>query len=956
MQAACQQFLWYTFAAIFDSCRSIADCQGRGDNPRLQQTARDNSCRLAPRTTGQGNPLAPQCKETDSHLAPQGKETHSQPAPQGKETHSHPAPQGKETHSHPAHGVRKPTRTPHYGVRKPTPTPHHRVRKPTRTPHDGVRKPTRTPHHRVRKPIRTPHNRVRKPIRTPHHRVRKPTRSPHHRVRKPTRTPHQRADEKQQAEDKTNNTLKNQRTETADGNVTHSQLLPAKTDDNETLSSDCEDSAAISSEGNSTVDSFNAEGTSIVTVSRRTTHTYFAHFEDSIQPDTGTTNKFQTFVSTGKGSHVSVLRDFAVQSKMTTGTAALNATRPWTPKDRNTNQSQWTMLHRLEFTSTVSGSESSETSTADDAVIRTSPLNGTSTEVHVEPHQTRFSTAGDVRNENKLSVSPQTTSRKADIPQTRTYIRNLTLSSINISACFRKEKPLNFYASEGFVSYNFNDVDNNQNSSDFFVAVRFCRLKFHVPDGLVVHVQDIKIQASRAYLHVHDDRGTCLAYFGVKDRLLTEQVVYSHGKSVHIMIESVKMGLFGYVQTPGWDGRSTYPDNTNIWLLIRFHKRTTVMVSFQAFDLDISNDFMAVDFNGSCPFNFSEHYQADAATPPQFLYNCENNSWSKFGMYVYFRSDCGNNGYFTGFRMLFSIHTPRALPEQLPDGKWNCSVPYWFTFQHHFRCDFRQDCVNGEDERECFYKNHTCGEGWVLLEGKCYLYVRDKQRLSWNDASAACHDRGGYLASLNTPDEYLAVMRFLAGRSDGDVYIGLQSPSPVLPPIYHTTPRWSDGTMAYYVIVANSQDRPFCAYFARFLANGVLEPSYVECWYKHTEYYLCELETAAVNTAKSDSEESGIVTTTPPFRMSESTVLYTECPAGHLTHNFLACDVQSACWSRDDPSVSCLAPLFTCTNGYERVHYTFVCDYRPDCSDASDEDFCVLPPCQVTEFSCGNKQ
>ncbi|KAK7475462.1 hypothetical protein BaRGS_00033281, partial [Batillaria attramentaria] len=110
------------------------------------------------------------------------------------------------------------------------------------------------------------------------------------------------------------------------------------------------------------------------------------------------------------------------------------------------------------------------------------------------------------------------------------------------------------------------------------------------------------------------------------------------------------------------------------------------------------------------------------------------------------------------------------------------------------------------------------------------------------------------------------------------------------------------------------------------------------------------------NTAKPDREESGIVISTPTLWMSNSTIPYTQCPAGHVTHDFLACDAQSACWSRDDPSVSCLAPLFTCTNGFERVHYTFVCDYRPDCSDASDENFCVFPTCRMSEFSCGNKQ
>ena len=89
------------------------------------------------------------------------------------------------------------------------------------------------------------------------------------------------------------------------------------------------------------------------------------------------------------------------------------------------------------------------------------------------------------------------------------------------------------------------------------------------------------------------------------------------------------------------------------------------------------------------------------------------------------------------------------------------------------------------------------------------------------------------------------------------------------------------------------------------------------------------------------------------------------CPSGHVTLKLLACDVQSACWARfmDSQASSCdaaltpLPPSFTCTNGVERVPYTLVCDHRPDCSDNSDENFCVFPSCRLLgRLQCTNKQ
>ena len=105
---------------------------------------------------------------------------------------------------------------------------------------------------------------------------------------------------------------------------------------------------------------------------------------------------------------------------------------------------------------------------------------------------------------------------------------------------------------------------------------------------------------------------------------------------------------------------------------------------------------------------------------------------------------------------------------------------------------------------------------------------------------------------------------------------------------------------------------------------------------------------------------------------------HVSCPRGHLTLPAFACDVTSFCWashlvlfSRDreswelPPSSLCpvtwrlasLPPSYACAEGAEYVPYTLVCDYRQDCLDGSDENFCVFPACDFAyQFQCRNKQ
>ena len=126
-------------------------------------------------------------------------------------------------------------------------------------------------------------------------------------------------------------------------------------------------------------------------------------------------------------------------------------------------------------------------------------------------------------------------------------------------------------------------------------------------------------------------------------------------------------------------------------------------------------------------------------------------------------------------------------------------------------------------------------------------------------------------------------------------------------------------------------------------------------------HIMCEVNTAPQSTVHNEESSTGIELQSLGEHNLSSPVSLVGCPFGHTARDFLACDIRSKCWSRD--ATECPAPLtplppsFTCTNGVERVPYTLVCDIRPDCSDDSDETFCVYPPCDLPgALQCNDKE
>ena len=132
------------------------------------------------------------------------------------------------------------------------------------------------------------------------------------------------------------------------------------------------------------------------------------------------------------------------------------------------------------------------------------------------------------------------------------------------------------------------------------------------------------------------------------------------------------------------------------------------------------------------------------------------------------------NAYSRGFRIQFAYRSWKL--KKIRDELWNCSVPtFKQDYASYFPCDGLLNCVHGEDERDCPYTNtKECGIGQWWLGGRCYEYVVDTVT-TWPRASLACQERGGYLVSLNSPEEWRVLEDMLSRVQTGDMYVGLRS-------------------------------------------------------------------------------------------------------------------------------------------------------------------------------------
>lgn len=125
-----------------------------------------------------------------------------------------------------------------------------------------------------------------------------------------------------------------------------------------------------------------------------------------------------------------------------------------------------------------------------------------------------------------------------------------------------------------------------------------------------------------------------------------------------------------------------------------------------------------------------------------------------------------------------------------------------------------------------------------------------------------------------------------------------------------------------------------------------------------TVSFLCELPSRSTNRRPHLPDSTiRLLTSTAGQRHR-----FVQCESETLTLSHLACDSLTGCFRSGHVAAPCafpmtpLPPSFECSGSVQRLSYTLVCDFRSDCTDNSDEDFCVFPLCPPGQFPCGNKQ
>ncbi|KAK7466723.1 hypothetical protein BaRGS_00037165, partial [Batillaria attramentaria] len=421
--------------------------------------------------------------------------------------------------------------------------------------------------------------------------------------------------------------------------------------------------------------------------------------------------------------------------------------------------------------------------------------------------------------------------------------------------------------------------------------------------------------------------------------------------------------LAGYIQTPGWSSGKKYKPNMDSCVTLYSPRSYDIMTSLLARDtgpLFFSDDTLIMTRTENCKYTESV----------ELLSFSEHRLIHSEAISVRFRSDYSSQH--AGFKFIFSFHNQSALPQRLPDGKWNCSVPHWADFQQHFLCTLYPECAGGEDDVVCFSRQDECGLLVVFPKKKCFAYVESNDLwsqmntsdlTSWREAREVCANRKMRLPSFETKQEHTVfyrVLNVLPGRIMA-FYIGLES---MTEPLYRRIWRLSSGVTAYNIYVIKEEDeldhyQPLCGMFSIDIFQEI-KADPVNCMHKQEADIICESTEEQLHSAITGQVETTHLQA-PVIGPNAGGVDLIVCPKNHSTHTFLACDVHSYCWLDDDGNcvtpMTPLPPSFQCANQIERVPYSLVCDYREDCGDGSDENVCVFSACLSSDqYLCGNKQ
>ncbi|KAK7474673.1 hypothetical protein BaRGS_00034097, partial [Batillaria attramentaria] len=317
----------------------------------------------------------------------------------------------------------------------------------------------------------------------------------------------------------------------------------------------------------------------------------------------------------------------------------------------------------------------------------------------------------------------------------RTFDQHIAFTTENITECFVNEADLTFHAYGGEIL--FEKLDNRAIIPDITtVEWLWCYVTLILPPKTVALFQLLEDMPMKdAYLEAQhlntansskgkmiwkvsaeqDDTFYFLDWYYNKNpsyaysygnMVRVELAIYNEAEpfNLHVNFTAVPVtarpqlvvtfttDMAGYVQTPGWSDRQVYPSLMNSCVDIKAPAGHNIMISFQTPDIH-EEDCMQLFKSRSCTG------QADVSSCNYKNRDYRPKLLDTDSISVYFRSE----GVYAqgGFHMFFSFHNMSALPQQLPGGMWNCSVPYWADFQQHFLCTLVPECAGGEDKIIC---------------------------------------------------------------------------------------------------------------------------------------------------------------------------------------------------------------------------------------------------------------
>ena len=322
----------------------------------------------------------------------------------------------------------------------------------------------------------------------------------------------------------------------------------------------------------------------------------------------------------------------------------------------------------------------------------------------------------------------------------------------------------------------------------------------------------------------------------------------------------------------------------------------------------------------------------------------ENNAWND------------SHEHQSRFSLSYSAHSVQLLPPQVSSetiGRYNCSPPY--DVPRAIRCDKVEQCAQGEDEKNCSYKDTQCREGWIPVESEniCLKFVFPRLQVSPQEAKNECEYEQGQLASLYTPKITQFVVKLVSLSGYKEVVVGLVKIEnyvkdlldrfPVLRSeilisalrIYRFLWFWPRGKiLELNGPLLHAQGTQLNCTTLQLRPGVYLKP--VRCSEK-LEGYVCMTEKRSVSRAINDPVRTLRLHLKPPSNTAQA-FPGIKCTDGSFVKDFTECPRYIE--ANETRQGIAQTRRYSCTSEAS-VAYSAVCNGFGDCLNESDENNCI---------------